>query len=115
MVSSEKLRRWSSSSIIFRKRVTGGYLLVTRIYLSRQAPTAPFASRVASAASRLRSDGLHGSWQPIRSQLPYCRQSIQDCYSVSKDYRMPGHEENQHWDCIFAGNLCALSLLLPAN
>ena len=38
-----------------------GYLLVTRIYLSRQAPTAPFASRVASAARRLRSHGKIGN------------------------------------------------------
>ena len=40
-----------------------GHLLVTQTYLSPQATTATFTSRVASAAGRLRSNGIIGNWK----------------------------------------------------
>jgi hypothetical protein len=38
-------------------------LLVTQTYLNQQATTALFALRVASAAERLRSSRIRGSWR----------------------------------------------------
>ena len=35
---------------------------MTPIYLSHQATTVPFTSREASAAGRLRSNGILGNW-----------------------------------------------------
>src|ERR1700687_1624294 len=48
-------------------------LLVTQPYLNRQATTAPFASRAASAARRLRSNGILGMWEsaPLERQKPH--------------------------------------------
>jgi len=44
---------------------------MTQIYLTRQATIVSFASREASAAGRLRSNGLIGNWEP--EKLPQAR------------------------------------------
>src|SRR5438445_8401297 len=69
MVCSEKLRRWSSSSIIFRRWVTGTPP-VTHTYIKPSSNQRSTTARVASAAGRLRSSRLFGMCVWPDSQLP---------------------------------------------
>src|SRR5215469_13362011 len=70
MVCSEKLRRWSSSSIIFRRWVTGTPPCDPNL---SQPPGnhRSITSREASAAQRLRANGLTSEVRPGREPFRF--------------------------------------------
>src|SRR5260370_39218339 len=72
ILSSEKLRRWSSSSIILRSWVTGTPP-VTHIYIKSSSNQRSTTSRVASAAGRLRPNALVLTGLATWPSVPYER------------------------------------------